>query len=184
MTDYEDGMRLAIKKKWPKVTIRGCWFHMCRAVRRRCGNIGLFKLIKSNANARIIQNSLMSLPLLPADKIKEGYNSVKAFARKKKLFKRFNALFVYFEGYWLKQNERNTISVADLNMRTTSSLEGMNSVIQNSFSSNQNIYSFIEQLRLHESIKSSDLYQLSRSEITNKQLERRRTEDKVRDEKI
>lgn len=34
--------------------------------------------------------------------------------------------------YW-KQNERNTISVADANMRTTSSVEAMNSAIQRPF---------------------------------------------------
>lgn len=184
MTDYEDGMRLAIKKKWPNVTIRGCWFHFCRAIRRRCGKHGLFQLIKKNAGARAIQNSLMSLPLLSANQIKEGFKSVKAIARKKRLLKRFKPVFTYFEGYWLKQNERNSISVIDLNMRTTSSLEALNSAIQHWFPSNPNIYSFIDHLRLYESIKSSDLYQLSTEEISSKQLERRRTKDKNRDEKI
>lgn len=102
MTDFEAGMRMAIKKHWPNITLRGCWFHFCRAIRRKCGNLGLFKLIKSNADAKAIQSSLMNLPLLPANRIIEGYNSAKEFAKKKKLLKKFQALFTYFEGYWLQ----------------------------------------------------------------------------------
>lgn len=69
-------------------------------------------------------------------------------------------------------------------MRTTSSLESMNSQIQRMLPSNAHLYKFIESLKLHESIKSSDLYQLSKKNITNADLERKRVEDKARDEKI
>ena len=27
ITDYEAGLRLAISRCWPEVTLRGCWFH-------------------------------------------------------------------------------------------------------------------------------------------------------------
>lgn len=82
------------------------------------------------------------------------------------------------------QNERNSISVANLNMRTTSSLEAMNSVIQRTFPSKTNMYKFMENLKMHEAIKSSDMYQLSMDFVTNEHLERRRKEDKIREEKI
>lgn len=84
----------------------------------------------------------------------------------------------------IPQNERNTISVANLNMRTTSSVEAMNSVIQRSFRTNPHIYQFIENLRLHESVKSTDLYQLTLGSITNPKLKKKRAEDQMRDEKI
>lgn len=84
----------------------------------------------------------------------------------------------------IPQNERNTISVANLNMRTTSSVEAMNSVIQRSFRTNPHIYQFIENLRLHESIKSTDLYQLTLGSITNPKLISKRAEDRKRDDKI
>lgn len=205
MTDYESGMRFAIKEFWPGVSLHGCWFHFCRAIRKRCQKNNLTKLLRQKRNAQIIQKSMMSIPLLPAERIKEGYDSIKQFARKKKLFQRFSAVFKYFESYWMKQvrrrsctyfqllevnlqfisqNERNTISVMDLNMRTTSSVEALNSVIQRSFPGQTTIFRFIESLRLHESIKSSDLYQLSLGEISNKIMERRRALDRHRDVKI
>lgn len=103
ITDYENGMRKAIKECWPEVELHGCWFHYCQAIRKRCRKHNLTKLLKKNRSAKIIQKSIMSLPLLPAELIKEGYDCIKKFARKKRQFKRFNALFKYFERYWLKQ---------------------------------------------------------------------------------
>ncbi|XP_055307903.1 uncharacterized protein LOC129572024, partial [Sitodiplosis mosellana] len=84
----------------------------------------------------------------------------------------------------MKQDARNTISVIDLNMRTTSSLEALNSIIQRTFPGQTTIFKFVESLKLLESIKSSDLHQLTSGFISNQQLERRRRADKHRNDKI
>lgn len=78
------------------------------------------------------------------------------------------------------QNERNTISVADLRMRTTSSVEGINSVIQRHFPQKPDIFHFVENLKMHESIKSSDLHRL----FLKKRQVRKRKEDEEREERI
>lgn len=101
MTDFEDGMRLAIKKRWPKSVVRGCWFHLCRAVKKRARKLRLNK-IKSKY-AKMIRKMLMCIPLLPTDDIDEGYRGIKKFAKKHRLSKRFAPLFNYFERYWLNQ---------------------------------------------------------------------------------
>lgn len=69
-------------------------------------------------------------------------------------------------------------------MRTTSSVEALNSVIQRSFPTNPNIFKFIENLRLHESIKSTDLYKLECGNVPDQQLQRKRAEDRKREDKI
>lgn len=69
-------------------------------------------------------------------------------------------------------------------MRTTSSLEALNSVIQKTFPKKTTIFKFAESLRLLESIKATDLYQIGIGKITSPQLERRKAEDKERDKKI
>lgn len=71
-----------------------------------------------------------------------------------------------------------------LNMRTTSSLEGVNSIIQKSFPKITTIFKFAESLRMYEATKATDLYQIGNGQITNPQLERRRKADKERDKKI
>lgn len=79
------------------------------------------------------------------------------------------------------QNERNTISVAELDMRTTSVLEAMHSVIQRTFPTNPHIFKFIENLKLHEAKKSSDLYQTTQG---NDRIQQIRAEDRERAQKI
>lgn len=103
MTDYEDGMRLAIKKRWIGVVIRGCWFHFCRAISKKSRKLGMSSFLKENRVARIIQKKLMSLPLLPANQIENGYKTIQKFARKRGLSGRFSKLFKYFGSYWLNQ---------------------------------------------------------------------------------
>lgn len=103
MVDYENGLRASIRKCWPRVQIRGCWFHYCKAINRRCRKHNMTKLLKKNSGAKKIKKALMSLPLLPEDKIIEGYESIKKLARKKRLFKRFSSIFSYFESFWLRQ---------------------------------------------------------------------------------
>lgn len=69
-------------------------------------------------------------------------------------------------------------------MRTTSSVEAVNSVIQRSFPKRTNIFKFIENLKLFDSSKSTDLYQLAQGDITSQKLERKRAEDKRRENHI
>lgn len=101
MTDYEEGMRLAIKEMWKDVDIRGCWFHFCRAILKRARKLGMMKLLNRKPKAWIIIRSLMSLALLTADRINEGYKAIKCYANKIRLLGEFKELFVYFERYWL-----------------------------------------------------------------------------------
>lgn len=68
-------------------------------------------------------------------------------------------------------------------MRTTSSLESMNSQIGRSFPRHPNIFKFIECLKQHEYTKATIMKKL----ITNcpkNQMNRKHQEDKERDEKI
>lgn len=111
MTDYEDGMRLAVRKYWPKVKILGCWFHLKRAVNRRCRKIGMKRILDRNINARKVKEMLVSIPLLPSSQILEGFENVNIFAARNKLHKPFGELFSYFERYWLKQVSESMVII-------------------------------------------------------------------------
>lgn len=103
MTDYEEGLRKAIRKCWPNVDIRGCWWHHKRAVHKKCMSIGMGKILNKSAEARKIKRMLTNIPLLPVELIIEGFNSVKEYAHRKKMFDSFQEIFSYYENYWLKQ---------------------------------------------------------------------------------
>lgn len=101
MTDFEDGMRLAIKRVWPDIVLRGCWFHFCRSILRKSVKLGMKKLIKKNRRAKVVRKALMCIPLLPADKLQDGFDCILEYARSRNLIKRFHRLFSYVQSYWL-----------------------------------------------------------------------------------
>lgn len=103
ITDYEEGLRLAIKTRWPNGRIKGCLWHYKRAIEKKCKSLGMHKLFKKNKRARKIKTMLTNLPLLPEHLLIDGYNSIKNFTRRNKLDRRFKEVFSYFEGYWIKQ---------------------------------------------------------------------------------
>lgn len=101
MTDFESGMRSAIKKCYPSAIIRGCWYHYVAALRKRMRMIGMTKLLKENKLAKKLQRMLMNLPLLPAEMFARGYNFIKDQARSWKLSSSFKKVFSYFERQWV-----------------------------------------------------------------------------------
>lgn len=103
MTDFEAGLRKAIEKIYPHAILRGCWFHLCQALRRNAIRFGLSALLNEYPEARFILKALMSLPLLPNNRILEGYRLIKKIAVENELMGSFRHFFNYFESYWLVQ---------------------------------------------------------------------------------
>lgn len=100
MTDWETGLRCALRNYFSGVTLKGCWFHYCSALRKNMIKLGLFRELKKNANARMIKKMLMSLPLLPTEMFKQGYSHIKKITRNCGLSKKFKRFFTYFNNYW------------------------------------------------------------------------------------
>lgn len=82
------------------------------------------------------------------------------------------------------QNKKNPLSVNNVNMRTTSSLESFNSVLGRLFPRHPHLFRFIDRLRLIEFSKTLDLMDLIENELPDDQFQRRRLRDKKREEKI
>lgn len=101
MTDFEAGMRAAVRKCYPNVALHGCWFHFCSAIRKKSLQLGYHDLITTNSQAKFIQKAMMSIPLLPANDIENGYLYIKEKADENKLSSEFQKMFDYFDSYWL-----------------------------------------------------------------------------------
>lgn len=102
ITDFEAGLRLAINNYFPRVILRGCWYHYCARLRQRFAILGLKSLLKSNANAGLIKKEFMSLPLLPAEKFTEGFEHIKRITKDFGLSEQFKSFFEYFT-YWIHE---------------------------------------------------------------------------------
>lgn len=214
MTDFEEGMRKAIKICYPNATLNGCWYHFKAAVRKRCIKEGV--RIKEG-NARTIYRMLLNLPLLPPDSIVMGFSIIMETARSLRVSKPFKKIFNYFQGYWMKvvsvirplthpaitfylnkfisvtsfflidsnlQNARNSLSVATLNMRTTSSLESFNNILNRSISKHTHFFKFLCRLRIHESRKTDEMFYVTNYILPDSHFERRKERDRNRETKI
>lgn len=54
MTDFESGLRKAIKTCYPDAALHGCWYHYSAAIRRKMRNLGMQRTINNNEHARKI----------------------------------------------------------------------------------------------------------------------------------
>lgn len=102
MTDFEIGMRNALRTLYPGSEFFTCWFHLTQAAERNLSKISvLVKLIQTNGDARKIYKKLLALPLLPADRIVAAFHKLKIQALSN--FKQFKPFLVYFERQWLQR---------------------------------------------------------------------------------
>ncbi len=69
--------------------------------------------------ARSIARKLMSLPLIPIDKLEDGFQQ---FAREAP--RSIKPLVQYFNGYWMKKVKYSLWNVSDVEIRTNNLVEG------------------------------------------------------------
>lgn len=128
-----------------------------------------------SSQAKTIYRMVGVLPLLPAKDFSSGYLYIRKKVAEFKLCTLFAKFFAYFERTWvlevktiktiinllfgnqlnlffalISQNKKRALSVASLDMRTTSSVESMHRVFGKQFPHHPNIYDFIENLRQFE----------------------------------
>lgn len=103
MTDWEAGMRSALRICYPNSKLRGCWWHHRQAVHRKCRNLGLHNLFKHNADARMIKQQILSLPLLPPDSFMKGYAYIQDLTNQCQLSEDLKGLFLDYEKFWIEE---------------------------------------------------------------------------------
>lgn len=82
------------------------------------------------------------------------------------------------------QDEVNSLSVANVNMRTTSSLESFNSALNRSIPKKANFFTFVQRLKLHESRKADQMSNIINDKLPQNHFERKHYCDRKREEKI
>lgn len=102
MTDWELGMRKALKTCYPNSILRGCWFHYCSSLKKKLLNLGLNGVLKSCADAKMIVQQFMSLPLLPKEHFGAGLNHIKSIIQQCQLSPTFRTFLTYFN-FWVNQ---------------------------------------------------------------------------------
>lgn len=99
-SDFEKGLRNALKTVFPTAKIWGCWFHYIRAIKRRAAKIPNFtaNLNKTKTLYQIFTKFFV-LPLLKPDDIVLAFENLKNQAKQHPIFSPF---IKYFEKQWIK----------------------------------------------------------------------------------
>lgn len=104
MTDFEVAIQNAFLTVVPDAEATSCLFHFKQAVKRKARKFGeMMKFIMSNAQARHLYFKLMSLPLLPADRIANMFDQLKDAALELQTAEGMGNIFDGFLRYYFKQ---------------------------------------------------------------------------------
>lgn len=106
VTDFDrKGLKLVTD-----VTLLGCWFHYCQALRKKvASDFELFSLIRGNEEARIFFRKFQCLALLPADKIESA--SIQLAYKAMQQFPQFKRFVAYYDRQWIKREKPTSFSV-------------------------------------------------------------------------
>lgn len=112
ISDFETGLRKALRQCYPHTTINGCWFHYVKCIRKKINRLGLSKLWIKKARdnepetaiqAKRIYKMICKLPLLPKEQFLVGYKHVRSMAKGFKLINKFAKFFEYYGRTWLAE---------------------------------------------------------------------------------
>lgn len=144
--DFEKAERLAIKKLKTNITIYGCWFHFCQALRRNLAKMGiLYELVRRDENARIIFKPFECLALLPDDVIEATFEKLAKKALK------ISPLFASFIDYF----DRERIKI--VKPQHFSVFKSFNNQVNHRFKTHGNFFHFCEMLQKEELVIAQQL---------------------------
>lgn len=143
MCDYESSIRIAAKKTWENCEILGCWFHYTQAITRKMKTISeLVLLRKNNFAAMMCFKLFLNLPLLPQEKIVEGFEEIISYQEENKFKSSFLVFNNYFVNYWLK----SLTSYENIIHRTNNVNESFNAKIKRKIGRNPSTFKFLGKL--------------------------------------
>lgn len=101
MSDFETGMRNALRSLIPNVPANGCWFHYVQAIRRKAAELGLHsKQVKKIKEFVPLFRRFKCLPLLPAENIEAGFKLLEGQAKGINI-PQLDAFVNYFNKQWI-----------------------------------------------------------------------------------
>ena len=103
LTDFEVAMGNAIKKEFPRVVHRGCFFHFCQCIYRKIQANGLKRRYDTNADFALKIRMLSALAFVPTTHIVEEFEFL---CDSDILPPEAQSIVDYFEDTWIGRPDR------------------------------------------------------------------------------
>lgn len=123
-TDYEKSLINALLDEFPASVVKGCYYHMTKALWKKSKVIK----IKNKVQRRFVA-LCTALPLLPANRIEEGWFYIQQQFRLLGPDTKLDIFFKYFQKTWMKNDFPKTWCVFEERHRTNNVAESWNSVL-------------------------------------------------------
>ncbi|KAJ1518904.1 hypothetical protein ONE63_011490 [Megalurothrips usitatus] len=161
MCDYEPAEMKALHRKFPNARLSGCLFHYAKAVGSHLKKLKMVRLIRKNARVRTLCRMMCVLPLLPHDRIKEGFLVICDQIVKKRVSHKMHRAVTYWIRTWLPKV--HVLSVCGCTDRTTNACESDNRMFQDSVRHPRpNVWDFMDGILDMEDCTQQDLYVIRR----------------------
>ena len=158
MCDYEASLRIAAKTTWNNCEILGCWFHYTQAITRKMKSIHELALLRNNNYAAMICFKLfMNLPLLPQNKIQEGFEEIISFQEENNFKDTFEIFNNYFVQNWLS----SLTSYENIIHRTNNVNESFNAKIKRKIGRRPSTFKFLGKLTNLIQLKYHQIFNFS-----------------------
>lgn len=146
MLDYESSSRNAAKEIFKTSKVCGCHFHFNQSLERKASQLDGLRGQTNDFDVRTILDMFKNLPLLPFDRIEEGFNAIKEHQMDLQLSETFATFNQYFEDFWIDHITPQGFGVSDLKFRTNNFNEGYNSKLKGKMKRRQNVYEFLKNI--------------------------------------
>ncbi|KAG0440468.1 hypothetical protein DMUE_1726 [Dictyocoela muelleri] len=162
--DFEYAAYNAIKRVFPNINIKGCFFHFGQAIWRKVVDLGLKTMFNEDVNFKECVQTITSLALVPIEFIDESWRIIKEMLINNTW--QSDLLFLYIEETWLVNNrplfDRQIWSQHGVfRGRTNNYAEGVHSKINSSITrSHPNFYELVDKLSTFQMLYSLEYQRL------------------------
>lgn len=139
-SDFEVAAINAVYKIFPNCQVSGCHYHYTRAIWKKAKQIKLSKIRSGRKILRLVSY----IPLLPADRIAEAWNTILTLAPD---YEEMISFKKYFERQWLTIFSPSLLSCYKLLHRTTNCLEGWHHRLNAKMGLHPSLFRFIFKLK-------------------------------------
>lgn len=130
--DFERSLISALTAIFPAAKINGCYFHFVKSLTKKAKSLGMNKSIRM----KFIKQLTCRLPLLPENKIQDGWNYILAEMSDSEAENKFKT---YIENYWMKNIFSRVWCVFGERHRTNNVVESWNRKLNRLVPKNVNI---------------------------------------------